>query len=208
MYSSINICNSIQCTYFVTWNTTLTLIPFFYFVFILDHPVENVEDQENTLSGEKSKDVAGELKDLLDECFDQIQLVDMTSLHYGDGGEDVTGWRITPCQKKTEDAEPKYRQFTTVDSRVKTFKGVKIPQKRQLLAEAGLFYMGVKDHVQCFCCGGTLRDWKKGLDPFYEHAGWYGHCLFMKAIRGQEFVESCSKSAEAFVPYIQQAYPV
>ena len=152
-------------------------------------------------------DVASELKELLDGCFEHNQLDNLMSMHFCDG-EDVTGSRINHRPKNTKDAEPKYKQFATVDSRVKSFKGVKMPQRRQLFAEAGFFYMGVKDHVQCFCCGGTLRDWKKGLDPFYEHAGWYRSCCFIKAIKGQEFVESCGKSPESFMPYIQQAYPV
>ena len=153
-------------------------------------------------------DVASELKELLDGCFEHNQLDNLMSMHFCDG-EDVTGSRINHRPKNTKDAEPKYKQFATVDSRVKSFKGApKIPQRRQLFAEAGFFYMGVKDHVQCFCCGGTLRDWKKGLDPFYEHAGWYRSCCFIKAVKGQEFVESCGKSPESFMPYIQQAYPV
>ena len=106
---------------------------------------------------------------------------------------------INPSRKFTVADEPKYKQYATVESRVKSFKGAKIPQRRKLLAEAGLFYMGMKDHVQCFYCGGTLRDWKKGLDPFYEHTGWYENCFFIKAIKGQEFVESCGKSPELFV---------
>lgn len=136
------------------------------------------------------------------------------SLHFCEGGEDVTGWLMNPPKKNTEADEhtecdePKYKQYSTVESRVKSFKGTKFPQRRQLFAEAGLFYMGIKDHVQCFYCGGTLSDWKKGLDPFYEHAGWYQNCLFIKAIKGQEFVKSSSKSTESFVPYMRQAYPV
>jgi hypothetical protein len=142
-------------------------------------------------------------------------------------GQDDTGWKLEEpnnCKEEcdttaktshtpeleTTHIEPKYKEYATVEARVKSFKGLKmkLPKKRTRFAEAGLFYMGLQDHVQCFCCGGTLRDWKKGLDPFEEHAGWYGSCPFIKAIKGQEFVDSFCKSADSFAPYLRQAYPV
>ena len=164
------------------------------------------EDGENIQR--KVIDVDADLKELLDGAY-FLDFNSLMSEHYC-GGEDVTGWSINPCKKPTEADEPKYKEYSTVESRIKSFKGVKakFPQPRKVFAEAGLFYMGAKDHVQCFYCGGTLRDWKKGLDPFYEHAGWYENCLFIKAIKGDEFVKSCSKSTESFAPYMQQSYPV
>ena len=129
-------------------------------------------------------------------------------------GEDVTGWKVNVAPKEPEVVptdEPKFMKYATVETRVQSFKEMKIrlPKKRQQFAEAGFFYTGVKDHVQCFFCGGTLSDWKKGLDPYKEHAGWYGSkCLFIKAVKGQEFVDSFSKSVDNFYPYIQQSYPV
>ena len=114
------------------------------------------------------------------------------------------------CPVESSSEEPKFPQYSTAEARLKTYKGLqkKLPVKRKVFAEAGFMYMGVDDHVQCFYCGGTLKDWKKGLDPFYEHAGWYGNCLFIKAIKGQEFVNSCSKTNDSFVPYVSQSYPV
>uniref|UniRef100_A0A8B9UYM7 RING-type E3 ubiquitin transferase n=1 Tax=Anas zonorhyncha TaxID=75864 RepID=A0A8B9UYM7_9AVES len=37
------------------------------------------------------------------------------------------------------------------------------------LAEAGFYFVGPGDHVQCFCCGGILKDWKAGDCPMVEH---------------------------------------
>ena len=179
------------------FDENICIIILIYFLF-LDTP----ESQKKFI------DVGSEIRELLDGCMEDFQLDDLMSLHYCDEGEDETGWRINQINKKAHPDEPKFKEFLTVECRQKSFKGTKIPQRRQVMAEAGLFYMGKKDHVQCFYCGGTLRDWKKGLDPFYEHAGWYPSCLFIKAVKGQEFVESCGKSTETFMPYMRQAYPV
>ncbi|XP_069044116.1 baculoviral IAP repeat-containing protein 1-like isoform X1 [Lepisosteus oculatus] len=51
-----------------------------------------------------------------------------------------------------------------------------VPSK---LAKAGFFYTGVKDHVQCFSCGGRLGDWEVASDPWREHAKWFPECDYL-----------------------------
>nr|XP_038022231.1 baculoviral IAP repeat-containing protein 7 isoform X6 [Anas platyrhynchos] len=47
------------------------------------------------------------------------------------------------------------------------------------LAEAGFYFVGPGDHVQCFCCGGILKDWKAGDCPMVEHLKFFPFCEFV-----------------------------
>ena len=115
------------------------------------------------------------------------------SEHYCEG-EDVTGSKINI------NSEPKYKNYDTVEARSKSFKGIKskLFRKRNTFAEAGFFYTGVHDNVQCFYCGGTLENCDSRDNPFEEHAGWYGKCLFIRAVKGQEFVDAFRKPVVAY----------
>ncbi|XP_032112923.1 baculoviral IAP repeat-containing protein 7 isoform X1 [Sapajus apella] len=41
------------------------------------------------------------------------------------------------------------------------------------LAAAGFFHTGQQDKVRCFFCYGGLQSWKRGDDPWTEHARWF-----------------------------------
>ncbi|KAM4610822.1 baculoviral IAP repeat-containing protein 7 [Polymixia lowei] len=47
------------------------------------------------------------------------------------------------------------------------------------LAQAGFFFLGPEDKVQCFCCGGVLRYWVHGDSPAAEHKRHFPTCSFM-----------------------------
>lgn len=47
------------------------------------------------------------------------------------------------------------------------------------LAQAGLYYMGEADRVQCFCCGGMLAGWEPGDEPWSEHSRHFPNCFFI-----------------------------
>ncbi|NWZ26538.1 BIR7B protein, partial [Asarcornis scutulata] len=47
------------------------------------------------------------------------------------------------------------------------------------LAEAGFYFVGPEDRVQCFCCGGILKDWKAGDCPMLEHLKFFPFCEFL-----------------------------
>ncbi|NWI90588.1 BIR7B protein, partial [Pitta sordida] len=53
------------------------------------------------------------------------------------------------------------------------------PVSAQELVEAGFFYVGPRDEVQCFCCGGVLKDWKPGDYPFVEHMHFFPSCAYI-----------------------------
>ncbi|NWY96730.1 BIR7B protein, partial [Loxia curvirostra] len=57
------------------------------------------------------------------------------------------------------------------------------PVSARDLVEAGFFYVGPGDEVQCFCCGGVLKDWRPGDCPLTEHVHFFPSC---KYIRGED----------------------
>ncbi|NXW87293.1 BIR7B protein, partial [Alopecoenas beccarii] len=57
------------------------------------------------------------------------------------------------------------------------------PVSARDLAKAGFFFVGPRDQVQCFCCGGVLMDWGPGDCPLAEHLKFFSSCKF---IRGED----------------------
>ncbi|XP_063258285.1 baculoviral IAP repeat-containing protein 7 [Prinia subflava] len=62
------------------------------------------------------------------------------------------------------------------------------PVSARDLAEAGFFYVGPRDEVQCFCCGGVLKDWRPGDCPVTEHLNFFPSCEYLhdKGVGKQE----------------------
>ena len=76
--------------------------------------------------------------------------------------------------------------------RVKSF--IKWPervlQKPAQLAEAGFYSICRSDHVMCFHCGGGIRNWEDGDDPWVLHAQLYPDCQFVIQSKGQEYIDN------------------
>lgn len=53
------------------------------------------------------------------------------------------------------------------------------PVSARDLAKAGFFFVGPRDEVQCFCCGGILKDWVPGDCPVLEHLKFFPSCKFI-----------------------------
>ncbi|NXE52735.1 BIR7B protein, partial [Casuarius casuarius] len=53
------------------------------------------------------------------------------------------------------------------------------PVSARDLAKAGFFFVGPGDEVQCFCCGGILKDWVPGDCPIVEHLKFFPSCKFV-----------------------------
>lgn len=70
--------------------------------------------------------------------------------------------------------------LSTYESRLETFHDYPIENKscREKLALAGFFYFHVSDYVQCFHCGGCLRDWMYTFDPMVRHRNTFKTCRF------------------------------
>lgn len=87
----------------------------------------------------------------------------------------------------------KHPSYVRDEQRLKTFDDwpVALSQKPGKLVEAGFFYSGKSDQVVCFSCGGRLKGWEPGDDPWKEHAKYYGDCHYLKLMKSPEFIENC-----------------
>ncbi|XP_065927046.1 baculoviral IAP repeat-containing protein 2 isoform X5 [Magallana gigas] len=84
----------------------------------------------------------------------------------------------------------KYHEYAVMATRVSSFQDwpTSLTQTPQVLALAGFFYAGHGDSTRCFFCGGGLRNWEPGDEPWTEHARWFPKCAFVRQYRGDEFV--------------------
>ncbi|XP_045165486.2 baculoviral IAP repeat-containing protein 3-like [Mercenaria mercenaria] len=86
--------------------------------------------------------------------------------------------------------KPKYRQYCTTESRIKSFE--KWPegktQDTKQLAEAGFAYAGVDDSVRCFYCSIGLRDWPDGACPWEQHVLASQECGYVIHCKGKAYI--------------------
>ncbi|XP_069103933.1 E3 ubiquitin-protein ligase XIAP-like isoform X2 [Argopecten irradians] len=84
-----------------------------------------------------------------------------------------------------------YPAYAIPTIRLSSFKGWSSTSglTPKLLADAGFLYAGYGDLVRCFCCGGGLRNWLPGDDPWIEHARWFPDCVYLRESKGDDFIE-------------------
>lgn len=75
-------------------------------------------------------------------------------------------------------ANPKFPQYSQPEVRLETLARMprNMSQCPKQLAQAGFFYTGDGDNMQCFQCGGNLRNWEPHDDPWVEHQLWFPNC--------------------------------
>lgn len=62
------------------------------------------------------------------------------------------------------------REFYTYSQRIKTFKNWKLEKPSpECLSEAGFWFTGFGDRVECFYCESQIEHWRGASDPFQEH---------------------------------------
>ncbi|XP_062574345.1 baculoviral IAP repeat-containing protein 3-like [Saccostrea cucullata] len=85
---------------------------------------------------------------------------------------------------------PKYPSYAVLAVRISSYADwpSSITQTPRNLAIAGFLYSGYGDYTRCFFCGGGLRNWEPGDDPWIEHARWFPKCAFLRQNKGDEFV--------------------
>nr|BDV49825.1 MAG: baculoviral IAP repeat-containing protein [Penaeus semisulcatus pemonivirus] len=86
----------------------------------------------------------------------------------------------------------KHKEFSTYDDRLKSFTDWPLNINPTVLADAGFFYCGIRDHVRCFDCGGGLREWEGKDDPWIEHARWYPSCRYIIYKKGKSYIDEMS----------------
>lgn len=61
------------------------------------------------------------------------------------------------------------------------------------LIEAGFFYKGSKDIVQCFCCGGCLNEFTGSDDIWFDHAVFFPGCAYVRKCKGVDYIRQLHK---------------
>uniref|UniRef100_A0A3P9K5G1 E3 ubiquitin-protein ligase XIAP n=1 Tax=Oryzias latipes TaxID=8090 RepID=A0A3P9K5G1_ORYLA len=76
---------------------------------------------------------------------------------------------------------PRNRNMKSEEARLETFSSWprSAPVRPRDLAQAGLFYLGKEDKVECFSCGGKLSGWEPGDTPWNEHEKHFSHCFYI-----------------------------
>lgn len=77
--------------------------------------------------------------------------------------------------KYYQDENNRYASFFKIDSPWP----LRAPVSTKEMAEAGLFYTGTKDKVQCAYCRGKLYNWAQGDDAFTQHNRHFPKCPFV-----------------------------
>ncbi|XP_069101012.1 E3 ubiquitin-protein ligase XIAP-like [Argopecten irradians] len=85
--------------------------------------------------------------------------------------------------------KPKFPAYSVLTVRISSYRGWSGSQRPKVMAEAGFVYAGFADYTRCFFCGGGLKNWEDGDDPWIEHARWFPNCVFLKQNKGVEFVQ-------------------
>ncbi|XP_066570775.1 E3 ubiquitin-protein ligase XIAP isoform X2 [Amia ocellicauda] len=99
---------------------------------------------------------------------------------YDEEAEDLE-YRLRTGEVVDNTAYPRHPRMCREDERLKTFatwpSGIRIRPRD--LAQAGLFYLGTGDRVQCFCCGGVLGGWDPEDEAWKEHERHFPNCFFI-----------------------------
>ncbi|XP_055686730.1 death-associated inhibitor of apoptosis 1-like [Lutzomyia longipalpis] len=84
-----------------------------------------------------------------------------------------------------------YAELEIEANRLATFREWprNLKMKPEELCDAGFFYTGIGDRVQCFSCGGGLKDWEDNDCAWEQHALWYDNCEYLKLIKGQKYID-------------------
>lgn len=63
-------------------------------------------------------------------------------------------------------------------------------EKLNKFAEAGFFYTGVDDRIQCFHCSLSLQHWSGEIngDPWETHAALFPYCAHMRQCKGDKYI--------------------
>ncbi|CAC5393832.1 unnamed protein product [Mytilus coruscus] len=100
--------------------------------------------------------------------------------------------------------KPKYPKYAVRSTRLDSFQHwpKDLTQSPAEMSLAGFFFTGIEDHCRCFFCGGGLRSWEPGDQPWIEHARWYQNCAFVRNCKGDKFVEDVQMNR--FIPTTKQ----
>ncbi|XP_076811411.1 baculoviral IAP repeat-containing protein 7-like isoform X2 [Clavelina lepadiformis] len=97
--------------------------------------------------------------------------------------------KLFPC------SNPVNPHMRSEESRLQTFldhssswPAHRIRATPRQIANAGMYYLGVRDRVKCWYCNGGLQNWERDDDPWEEHAKWFPMCEFVLQQKGPDYV--------------------
>ncbi|CAL8332304.1 unnamed protein product [Gadus morhua 'NCC'] len=99
---------------------------------------------------------------------------------YSEEEEDLQ-YRLRTGEVVDETTYPMVPHMCSEDARLQTFQPwpSSAPVRPRALAQAGLFYLGEGDRVQCFCCAGMMGGWEAGDTAWGEHSKHFANCFFI-----------------------------
>ncbi|XP_041800037.1 E3 ubiquitin-protein ligase XIAP [Chelmon rostratus] len=99
---------------------------------------------------------------------------------YNEEAEDME-YRLRTGEVVDESTYPMAPHMRSEEARLQTFSSwpCNAPVRPRDLSQAGLYYLGESDRVQCFCCGGMLGGWEAGDTAWGEHTKHFPYCFFI-----------------------------
>lgn len=104
---------------------------------------------------------------------------------------------VPPQQWDVSVLQNSYRvEFVLETDRLKSYDDwpISMNQKPKELSDAGFFYTGKGDRVQCFHCGGGLKDWEQNDESWEQHALWFDDCEYLKLMKGLIYIKEVKKN--------------
>ncbi|CAG2252956.1 unnamed protein product [Mytilus edulis] len=94
--------------------------------------------------------------------------------------------------------KPRYQNYAALQVRISSFQGWPsyLDQTPREMAIAGFLFAGYHDYTRCFFCGGGLRNWEAGDDPWVEHARWFPKCTYLRQNKGDAFIKAVQDKHE------------
>ena len=91
--------------------------------------------------------------------------------------------------------KPKYPNYAQLQVGISSYQGwpTCLDQTPRDMAMAGFLFAGYQDYTRCFFCGGELRNWESGEEPWIEYARWFPQCAFVKQNKGETFIQEVLK---------------
>uniref|UniRef100_A0A3B3TKH5 E3 ubiquitin-protein ligase XIAP n=1 Tax=Poecilia latipinna TaxID=48699 RepID=A0A3B3TKH5_9TELE len=104
----------------------------------------------------------------------------ITPLIYDEVAEDMQ-YRVSTGEVVDETLYPRIPHMKSEQVRLDTFSSwpSTAPVRPRDLAQAGFYYLGQADRVECFCCGNKLNNWENGDRPWEEHSTHFPNCFFI-----------------------------
>lgn len=120
-------------------------------------------------------------------------------------GVDECGMSHHTFQRKNQEKinNPEYISY---DNRRKSYKNwpkTFSAYQIQNLSDAGFFYTGRSDKIECFWCGVRLCNWNDNESPVEQHIIWSPKCSFLKMTKGIEYIE---EMREKFVVKVEELH--